>query len=380
MSGTDQNYIGFANIAEQVHRKSVKRGFEFTLMVVGETGLGKSTLVNSLFLSDLYTDRKIPPVEERVRRTTELQKTTMDIEEKGVKLRLTVVDTPGFGDLLEGDDSWKACVKYVDDQFAAYFDGESGLNRKNIVDTRVHCCLYFVPPYGHGLRQIDLEFLRRLQYKVNLIPIIAKADCLTVPELRRLKERINAEIEENDIEIYQFPDCDSDEDDEFKGQDVVLKKSIPFAIVGGTHALEVKGKRVRGRQYPWGFVEVDNPAHSDFALLRRFLIQTHMQDLKDVTHDVHYENYRVQCLSDLARLENRGSSAVNGGNSLGPRSISNASGQLARIAASKGGGAKSVEDLTAEDTEKLLAEKDEEILRMQDMIRQMQTKMEMGSV
>jgi len=373
-SDMEQNYIGFANIAEQVHRKSVKRGFEFTLMVVGETGLGKSTLVNSLFLSDLYTDRKIPPVEERVRRTTELQKTTMDIEEKGVKLRLTVVDTPGFGDLLEGDDSWKACVKYVDDQFAAFFDGESGLNRKNIVDTRVHCCLYFVPPYGHGLRQIDLEFLRRLQYKVNLIPIIAKADCLTVSELKRLKERINAEIEENDIEIYQFPDCDSDEDDEFKGQDIVLKKSIPFAIVGGTHVLEVNGRRVRGRQYPWGFVEVDNPAHSDFALLRRFLIQTHMQDLKDVTHDVHYENYRVQCLSDLARLEGRG--ITNGGNSA-PRS---SSGQLARIAASKSGGAKSVEDLTTEDTEKLLAEKDEEILRMQDMIRQMQAKMEMGSV
>ena len=186
-----------------------------------------------------------------------------DIEEKGVKLRLTVVDTPGFGDLLEGDDSWKACVKYVDDQFAAFFDvrrrhicnttaphhqitslcrffqGESGLNRKNIVDTRVHCCLYFVPPYGHGLRQIDLEFLKRLQYKVNLIPIIAKADCLTVSELKKLKERINTEIEENDIEIYQFPDCDSDEDDEFKGQDMVLKRSIPFAIVGGTHALEV---------------------------------------------------------------------------------------------------------------------------------------------
>ena len=108
------------------------------------------------------------------------------------------------------------------------------------MDTRVHCCLYFVPPYGHGLRQIDLEFLRRLQYKVNLIPIIAKADCLTVSELKRLKERINAEIEENDIEIYQFPDCDSDEDDEFKGQDIVLKKSIPFAIVGGTHVLEVR--------------------------------------------------------------------------------------------------------------------------------------------
>ena len=60
----------------------------------------------------------------------------------------------GFGENLDGNGSWKACVKYVDDQFAAYFDGESGLNRKNIIDTRVHCCLYFIPPYGHGLRQI----------------------------------------------------------------------------------------------------------------------------------------------------------------------------------------------------------------------------------
>lgn len=28
-------YVGFANLPNQVHRKSVKKGFEFTLMVVG---------------------------------------------------------------------------------------------------------------------------------------------------------------------------------------------------------------------------------------------------------------------------------------------------------------------------------------------------------
>lgn len=27
---------------------------------VGESGLGKSTLINSLFLTDLYKDRKVP--------------------------------------------------------------------------------------------------------------------------------------------------------------------------------------------------------------------------------------------------------------------------------------------------------------------------------
>ena len=51
----------------------------------------------------------------------------------------------------------------------------------------------------------DLEFLKRLQYKVNLIPVIAKADTLTKDEVQRLKNNINKEIEENDIEVYQFP-------------------------------------------------------------------------------------------------------------------------------------------------------------------------------
>jgi septin 7 len=30
-----QGYVGFANLPNQVHRKSVKKGFNFTIMVVG---------------------------------------------------------------------------------------------------------------------------------------------------------------------------------------------------------------------------------------------------------------------------------------------------------------------------------------------------------
>ena len=32
----NDRYVGFANLPNQVFRKSVKRGFEFTLMVVGK--------------------------------------------------------------------------------------------------------------------------------------------------------------------------------------------------------------------------------------------------------------------------------------------------------------------------------------------------------
>ena len=62
--------------------------------------------------------------------------------------------------------------------------------------------------------------------------------------------------------------------------------------------VEVAGKKVRGRQYPWGVVEVENPEHCDFVKLRSMLI-THMQDLQEVTHDVHYENFRCTKLQQM---------------------------------------------------------------------------------
>ncbi|KAK1805358.1 hypothetical protein P4O66_019190 [Electrophorus voltai] len=64
-------YVGFANLPNQVYRKSVKRGFEFTLMVVGESGLGKSTLINSLFLTDLYS-AEYPGPSHRIKKTVQV--------------------------------------------------------------------------------------------------------------------------------------------------------------------------------------------------------------------------------------------------------------------------------------------------------------------
>src|SRR6218665_843426 len=46
--------------------------------------------------------------------------------------------------------SWKPIEEYIYQQFDQYFKDESGLNRRNIKDNRVHCCLYFISPYGRG--------------------------------------------------------------------------------------------------------------------------------------------------------------------------------------------------------------------------------------
>uniref|UniRef100_A0A8D3BNP8 Septin 5a n=1 Tax=Scophthalmus maximus TaxID=52904 RepID=A0A8D3BNP8_SCOMX len=295
----DKQYVGFATLPNQVHRKSVKKGFDFTLMVAGESGMGKSTLVNSLFLTDLYKDRKLLNAEERINQTVEIIKHTVDIEEKGVKLKLTIVDTPGFGDAVNNNECWKPITDYIDQQFEQYFRDESGLNRKNIQDNRVHCCLYFIPPFGHGLRPVDVEFMKALHEKVNIIPLIAKADCLTPNEIKKLKDRVK-EIDKFGIKVYQFPECDSDEDEEFKQLDKELKVSqipdtICAALVSPSPFERLIGKLISTTS----LCSVENQSHCDFVKLRNMLIRSHMHDLKDVTCDVHYENYRAQCIQEM---------------------------------------------------------------------------------
>ena len=40
----------------------------------------------------------------RIEKTVSIEAATVEIEERGVRLRLTVVDTPGFGDAMNSTD------------------------------------------------------------------------------------------------------------------------------------------------------------------------------------------------------------------------------------------------------------------------------------
>lgn len=346
-------YVGFANLPNQVHRKSVKKGFEFTLMVVGESGLGKSTLIKSLFQADVYANRIVPSAQENVERTVKIEATTVDIEERGVKLKLTVVDTPGFADAINSENCFSPIVEYVDSQYEKYLQDESGLNRRHIVDSRVHCCYYFINPIGHGLKPLDVAFMKAVHSKVNIVPIIAKADTLTKTELATLKQRVMSEIEKYGIQLYVLPECDDDEDPEYKDQCKQLKEAIPFAVIGSDAILEVRSRKVRGRQYPWGVVEVENPDQCDFVKLRTMLI-THMQDLQEVTHEIHYENFRSEKMA-------------NGGGGAKPRQINKARSNSTDVYEKD-------EKLT--EKERQLVEKDAELRKMQEVISKMQAQMQ----
>ena len=92
-----KSHVGFDSITTQIERKLLKRGFQFNIICVGElpveksgnwkltegtgqTGLGKSTLINTIFASHLIDSKGRLHPDDPVRATTEIQAVSHGME------------------------------------------------------------------------------------------------------------------------------------------------------------------------------------------------------------------------------------------------------------------------------------------------------------
>ncbi|GFN84001.1 neurobeachin [Plakobranchus ocellatus] len=285
-------HVGFDSLPDQLVNKSVSQGFCFNILCVGETGIGKSTMMDTLFNTNFDSTpstHDLPGVK--------LKAHTYELREKNVLLKLTLVDSVGFGDQINKDDSWKPIVDYIDAQFDSYLHEELKIKRMlhTYHDTRVHACLYFIAPTGHSLKALDLVTMKKLDTKVNIIPVIAKADTITKTELQKFKTKLMSELISNGVHIYQFPT----DDETVSATNAAMNQHLPFAVVGSNDEVKIGNKMVKARQYPWGTVQVENENHCDFVKLREMLIRTNMEDLREVTHSKHYELYRRHKLEEM---------------------------------------------------------------------------------
>ncbi|CCE65339.1 hypothetical protein TPHA_0K02060 [Tetrapisispora phaffii CBS 4417] len=322
------NYVGFANLPKQWHRKSIQKGFNLNLLVVSEKGMGKSTLVNTLFNKNIYKDENAvrstlstskvndnieikledngenraaayPEESAESNNDIKIEVISTIIEENGVALKLTVVDTPGYGDAIDNTNCWEPIVKEINSRFDQYLDQENRINRSNIEDNRIHACLYLIEPTAHFLKPLDLQFCLAVHEKCNLIPIIAKSDILTDEEITSFKARILNQLTEAGVQLFRPPTYQFDDSETINLTNELYNK-MPYAVVGSTNLVtNAEGKQVRGRAYPWGVIEVDNAQHNDFVYLRDLLIRQCLEELREKTDNVLYESYRSQKLIKL---------------------------------------------------------------------------------
>ena len=64
-----------------------------------------------------------------------------------------------------------------------------------------------------SLRPIDVEFMKHLHGFVNIVPVIAKADTLTIEERDSFKQRIKEDLHFHGINIYPSAYGAEDEED-----------------------------------------------------------------------------------------------------------------------------------------------------------------------
>lgn len=122
------------------------------VMVLGKTGVGKSTLINNMFSAHLAETGVGKPV------TKEIQK----FEKPG--LPLAIYDTPG----LELDGS-NALEQLLEDVTAIIKSGR----KSGDVNQMVHCLWYCIATPSHRFESAEIEFLRRVSAQSGTgIPVI----------------------------------------------------------------------------------------------------------------------------------------------------------------------------------------------------------------
>ena len=105
------------------------------------------------------------------------------------------------------------------------------------------------------LKPLDIEIMKRLGTRVNLIPVIAKADTMTPNDLTVFKQRIREVIGAQGIRIY-LPPVDGEDDPGASEHARALADAMPFSIIGSTDdVVNAEGKTVKGREYLWGVAE-----------------------------------------------------------------------------------------------------------------------------
>ena len=231
-------------------------------------------------------------------------------------LDVTLIDTPGYGDLTvdtAANRSADKVVAEVERRISSHLGKEGMATRegmplddeKKYWNELVHLCLFFVSP--HRMKRADLELMKRLHRLVPLVVVIAKCDTMTREETKRFKYEVVEELRKGEVETFAFDQRtvkevetrhvldlqhqqrangaidEYDDDGGGEGEGGAMGSfqplyggsdgRLPWAVMGSDDESR--------RQYPWGTAKTTDPRHSELPALRDLLLRANgWQQLK----------------------------------------------------------------------------------------------------
>jgi septin family protein len=193
--------------------------FAFNVMVVGESGLGKTTFLKSICSCLPGGNGQLPQgMQAHDGSKTVGEPTSIyrhEYENDGVTYRFSAVDAAGFeaaeakqenhtimGERLNAEASFTPIMQYITNKQDQWDQSTNADGISDRTDERVHLLFYFITP--HRVKDIDLSFMERFASVVPLVPIIAKADTLCEDELRTQLGDLQKKMGERSIPTCAF--------------------------------------------------------------------------------------------------------------------------------------------------------------------------------
>ncbi|GLC34702.1 hypothetical protein PLESTB_001232400 [Pleodorina starrii] len=283
------------------------------LIVVGDSGLGKTTLIKSLISIPgerlQVHDGSYTPTEQFRRDPDSLCSTvSWRDEEDRVIWVYKIQDTPGYGDELDVFRNLKMVQDYIEAQNRKWLDMEQSRDRKEdlaeLEDPRVDLCIFCIPP--HRLRPIDLKYMFELGKHVPVVPVVTKADTMTIREANTYRTEVANRIANpmvpgihDKINIFKF---ERDTLERAGVQDQGAPHP-PFLVVASNDISEELAAAEPPlfwpeRRYPWGCAEAFNKEHSDLLAVRALLMKEALEEISK-TKRQRYEAWRRSTLGGL---------------------------------------------------------------------------------
>ncbi|CAI4057679.1 hypothetical protein N7582_000907 [Saccharomyces uvarum] len=337
-------------------KKEHKRGITYTMLLCGPAGTGKTTFANNLLETNIFPHKyqygetaanissnpdvkvvsptkvvsfnskngipsyisEFDPMRASLEPGITITSTSLELggnKDQGKPetneddtVFFNLIMTHGVGENLDDTLCFEEVTSYLEQQFDIVLAEETRIKRNpRFEDTRVHVALYFIEPTGHGLREIDVELMKRISKYTNVLPIISRADSFTKEELIQFRKGIMLDLDKYNVPIYKFEVDPEDDDLESIEENQALASLQPFAIIT-SDIKNNEGKYVR--EYPWGVIPIDDSKISDLKVLKNVLFGSHLQEFKDSTQNLLYENYRSEKLSSVANTEEIGPSST----------------------------------------------------------------------
>ncbi len=198
------------------------------ILIVGESKLGKFNFIQFCF--EQIFNKKIveTPTDHKINEYVH------EISNKKLRKVITLAHSYGYSAKNPIKEWYKGIKSYLKQKITGYeelrelYSKDKKLQKQQVLDTRIHLCLFFVK--APKIRLNEIIYMKKLQKYVNVIPVIVEKEMnggIEYEYVRSLKLNMKQELLNYDIEIFPFIDTDF----ALKQlKDGLIAKTTPFFI------------------------------------------------------------------------------------------------------------------------------------------------------